>query len=31
MEVLAAAIEKMNELEVRGPHGGRMVFAIGRG
>ena len=29
MEVLAAAIDKMNELEVTGPHGKRMVFALG--
>lgn len=28
MEVLAAAIDKMNELEVTGPHGKRMVFAL---
>jgi len=31
MEVLAGAIEKMNELEVTGPHGRRMVFALGNG
>ena len=29
MDVLAAAIDKMNELEVIGSHGKRMVFALG--
>ena len=31
MDVLAAAIEKMNELQVTGPQGRRMVFALGEG
>jgi len=31
MDVLAAAIEKMNELHVTGPQGRRMVFALGEG
>ena len=31
MEVLAMAIEKMNELEVTGAHARRMVFALGNG
>lgn len=30
MDVLAAAIDKMNELEVTGPHGRRMIFALGK-
>ncbi len=29
MDVPAAAIDKMNELEVTGSHGKRMVFALG--
>jgi|TARA_B100000315_G_scaffold255358_1_gene298523 transposase len=31
MDVLGKAIEKMNELKVTGPHGQRMVFALGQG
>ena len=30
MDVLGKAIEKMNELKVTGPHGRRMVFALGQ-
>ena len=31
MDALSGALEKMNELEVTGPHGRQMVFALGQG